>query len=611
MGGEPYRFSRPVESAPGFVLLELPDDVLDACRPGLPDLRLVQSGDHEVEYAFERRVAVPTRIPLVDVESMARRETAAIADRGASPRPVSWLSVEMPKGVFLKPVVVEVSDDRSAWREIAQGSIFATDAVTMTTMRFAPTDRRYIRLVLDDRDSSPIQPEGIVVPSNEAPASPPREIPLSATPTPGNEPGLSTYTVTLPARNLPLSALRIGAANPVFSRRVRVYERVFFRDGISRRLLGEGAVVRSGVGDGQNRVLVGGASGRTLEIEVDDGSSAPLAISEVTALVDPKRIIFFAPPSASLVLAYGSAAATSPTYDLEAAFARGLPSKIARATLGAAKDSGAQAVAVPPPPRGAAVDRSRWRARWPVALPEGPGVAYLDLDGSLAADAPSLRIVDGGGLQVPYLIEESPHPVRRPITLDVRHRGSHTIATAVGLDPSERSDAIEVSVPAPAYFSRDVSVAVDVTDSRGVTGRRLLGSAHWERRPDQASSPFRIAIAGPTGPTVDIEIDDGDNAPLTLGTAKIELVRWRVDFVFDKGDSLWVLSGNPEAQAPSYDLALLASSVLQAPARPAKLGPASTLASAKQVGFSRWLWAGIIVAAMLIALALARTLRSA
>ena len=53
----------------------------------------------------------------------------------------------------------------------------------------------------------------------------------------------------LPSKNLPASALRLGATDAAFVRRVRVFERVWFRDEVSRRLLGEGDIVRSAAGE--------------------------------------------------------------------------------------------------------------------------------------------------------------------------------------------------------------------------------------------------------------------------------------------------------------------------------------------------------------------------
>ena len=608
-GGDSYRFERSLDAPAGLSALVLPDDVLDACRPGLPDLRLLTDANREVAYAFERRAATATRIPLVDVESVPSRETTAIADRGAGAGLVGWLSVDAPGTTFLKPIVVDASDDRATWKNIARSSIFAIDAVKMTTVRFAPTDRRYLRISLDDRNGAPVRPEAIVLPSaaNRGPAS--REIRLSAALVTPGEPGRSTYVVTLPTRNLPLTALRVEAADPAFSRRAMVYEKVFLRDSISRRLLGEGGLFRSAAGEAQDRLLVSDPSSRALEIEVDDGDSPPLTIPGVVALVEPRQIVFYRPASGALSLEYGSDSARAPAYDLDAAFGRGLPEKLAYASLGSAKDTGAHGGAVAPPPRGTAVDRSQWRRSSPILLPGTPGVAYLELDASFAADASSLRLVDGNGFQVPYVFEEGARRIGQAVRLDETRRGSHTVATVIGLDPREQVDAIEISIAAPAYFSRDVAVVEDVRDARDVTGQRVLGTAHWERRPDGRPAPYRIALASPSGGAVHVDIDDGDNAPLTIESAHIEVLRRRVDFVFDKGDAFWMLSDNPQAQPPRYDLELLANAVLASPALPAQLGPIAEAPATKQ-GTSRWFWVAVVVAAGLVGLALARTLRT-
>ena len=609
-GGDAYRFERPVDAAAGLSVLELPDDVLDVCRPGLADLRLLKDADQEIPYAFERHARITTkRVPLVDVESQAGRDTTAIADRGAGPGLAGWLSVETPSTNFLKPVVVEASDDRKTWKTIGHSSLFAMEALRMTTVRFAPTDRRYLRLTLDDRNGAPVQPAAMVLPLHESRFPAPREIRLPAAAVTPREAGRSMYSVTLPARNLALSALRIEASDPIFSREARVYEKVFVRDEISRRLLGEGRLIRSAAGETQDRIVVSDASARTIEIDVEDGDSPPLSVPEVRALVEPRRIVFYRPAAGALSLAYGSDAARVPAYDLEAAFAGGLPDELPRASVGTAKDHGAHAGVVAPPARGTSLDRSRWRRSSPILLPDTPGVAYLELDGALAADASSLRIVDGGGLQVPYVFEDGAHRVRQTIGFDVVRKASHTVVRVGGLDVRERIDAIAISVGGPAYFARDVAVVEDVRDARGVTEQRVLGTAHWERRPDEHKAPYRIALASPREGTVQIDIDDGDNSPLTIESAALEILRRRIDFVFERGDAFRMLSDNPEALPPRYDLALLATAVLASPALPATLGAVAEAPSAKQPA-SRWFWVAVVVAGGLVSLALARTLRS-
>ena len=59
-----FRFSRPIEGASGWTRLDLPDDVLDACRPGLPDLRIEAEREGRAICARRRRGAAGPEMPL-------------------------------------------------------------------------------------------------------------------------------------------------------------------------------------------------------------------------------------------------------------------------------------------------------------------------------------------------------------------------------------------------------------------------------------------------------------------------------------------------------------------------------------------------------------------
>ncbi|MGH9317887.1 MAG: hypothetical protein ACRD1P_12370, partial [Thermoanaerobaculia bacterium] len=67
--------------------------------------------------------------------------------------------------------------------------------------------------------------------------------------------------------------------------------------------------------------------------------------------------------------------------------------------------------------------------------------------------------------------------------------------------------------------------------------------------------------------------------------------------------------GNPEAQAPRYDLAMLAGVVLASPAEAARLGPPARLGPITWKTPS-WFWGVVVLAVLLLALGLFRTLKT-
>ena len=594
-----FRFSRPVEARAGWSRLALPDDVLDACRPGLPDLRLSSAGGEEIPYTLEEAVlSRPSRLALSDVESLPRKETTALLDRGAAPAPARSVDLEIAESEFLKPVVLEASQDGTSFREVARGSLFAGAGVRSTTLRFAANDRRYWRFRFDDRNGDPIHPSAARVGSTQ-PQAAPREIPLAATPAP-DEPGL--LAARLPAGNLGVTALRLTVGDPAFERPARVYERIFFRDEVARRLIGSGVLRRAPGGPDETEIAVGDPAGRNLEIEIDNADAPPLRVGAVTALARRRAILFSGPGNA--VLLYGSAAAAAPRYDLAAALSAGGPPAASDASLGAPRESGA-APLLASPPRGSPVDPDAWTRRQPVRN-VSTEVAYLDLSGRTARELASVRLIDAANRQIPYIVESGPRARVRPAALTVRERDRRTRADLTGLDPADPPDAVTLFASGPDFFSRQVRVVEIARDARGPAGEELLGAAQWERRPDAPPAPLTIPIAPPREAALLIEVENGDNAPLLLERAQIHVPFVRIDFVAPPGEPLTLLSGNPQASTPRYDLAMVADRVLASAAHPVNLGPPETPRAAR--GVPRWFWIAVVGAAVLVVVALLRVL---
>ncbi len=596
----PFRFSRPVEAHAGWSRLELPDDVLDACRPNLPDLRLADSAGQEVPYAFEESLGGrTTRVELANVESTARRETTAVLDRGQRPPLARSVDLEIRESEFLKPVVLEASPDGQAYREIARGSLFAFPGGRATTLRFPPNDRRYWRLRFDDRNGDPIHPVAASIPAAGA-ATETRAISLARTP--AGDTG-SAMAARLPAANLAVTALRFSIQEPAYERFVRVFERVLFRDQVARRLVGGGTIRRAPDGPAEAEVPVCDLIGRNLEIEIENGDAPALHVNDLTALARPRRVLFFS-RGGDLTLFYGSPTAPPPRYDLGAALSHGSPRSVADASAGRATEIGSPSPVSPPPP-GAPVDASAWKGRQPIQTPSG-SVAYLDLRQPLAGDLSALRIVDAENRQIPYIVEQAARRTTRPAALRVAQNGTRTVAEISGIDPREPPDAVTLYASAPEFFSREIQVLEQEHDARGAAGERFLGSARWERRPGEPARPVTVSLAPGRERTLRIEIENGDNAALRLDRAEIRIPYVRIDFVFTPGEPLFLLSENPLASAPRYDFAMIADRVLSSPARAAALG--SSEPGPPRARVPKWFWVAVAAAAILVGLALVRTL---
>jgi len=612
----PYRYVRPVQGSPGWNKLDLPDEVLDACRPGLPDARIVDGAGRDVPYAFEPESSDDShRYAIENLETQARVETSGSIDRGGAPGFADAVTFEIEGSDFLKPVRIEASPNGMDWRDVARGSIYATKDVRMLTIPVPETDRRYLRFHLDDRNGDPVRPTAVVLRSRGADSTAAEtERPVEVSPLPPEEPGVSRYAAALPAANLGIRALRFAAGDPAFSRRIRVWQRVLFRDEVLRRLLAEGVVAKSaggaGASDRAGALPLAGADGRSLEIEVENLDSPPLDALRVAAIVRPVRIRFFAADGATLALRYGSPGVSAPRYDLGRALAGSSPATFAQAALGPVATMAAEPRAEAGPPRVALADAAKWTSRRAIVLPGSGGVAYLDFYDF--PDPRALRIADAAGGQVSYLVERGAHEHARTVRFAERQDGTRTVARVDLPAHPESIVAVELASAGPDYFTRRVAVGEEQRDARGVTGVRRLGEAQWARLPGDPPPRVRLPIARPQPGTAAlvVEIENGDNAPVKLAGATVFASAVRIDFAFRTGDRLFLLSGNPDAAAPHYDLELLAGTILESPAAAATLRDAET-AAPERSPLPAWFWAAVVGAGALLLFQLSRTLRAA
>jgi hypothetical protein len=606
MDASGYRFHRKIEGAGGFTEVEIPDDVLDAARPGLPDLRIVSETGEEIPYSIGGPLApAPVKLSLFDVEQNDH-ETTALADRGANPPRADAAELEIAATEFIKPVTLEVSDDRSAWSAIARGAIFATPSgARMTRLHFAPNDRRYWRFRFDDRQGPPQKVAHVVVALSAAREMPPRIIGLALTKEPDTS-SASLYSAILPSKNLALRALRVRATDAAFVRRVRVFERVWFRDEVSRRLLGEGDIARSPAGEDRLDVSLSEPTAQHLEIEIDRSGGVPLHGVTAEVVAETRLLRFHVRQGSAPELVYGSRASAAPAYDLTAALRTG-PASFTKARLGPVSDTGGEAPALPAVARGASIEAKGFKTEQPIVLPAKGPVAYFDLDRG-AGPLRDVRIVDQNGAQVPYIVETEPRRTRIQLAFRVERAAGVTSLHIDGIEQDEgHLEAIELEIAAPEYFERDVLVFEQLFDPRGKTHSRQIGSAHFVKAADRPPRPFRLAIAETRGPQLTVQIADRDNLPLAVTSLSAERSRRRVNFVFNPGDELRLLSGNDAAAAPQYDLTLVAAKVLSSPAEAAALGPSRPIVAARKPT-PGWFWLFVLAAALILLFALGRTL---
>jgi hypothetical protein len=581
-------------AAARFVAIAIPPEVAERSQRGLRDLRLVAADGREVPYVLDVDVPRETerrRVGRLLEAQQERHDLSAWAVDFGSVAPFDRLELEIDGADFAKRAMLETSDDGVGWTRV-EGDSWVFDRpwhgrqVHDTALELAsPLVARFVRVTLDDLRSRPVVVRGAtaVLMGTVGGGRWTREAALTRLETPPGAP--SRYRVEAPP-TLPVERVTIVTADTAYWREVRVFEEVTGHG--AQAISAPSAIYRLGVGDADldiehsdvdlPRVANGG-----LVLEVANGDSPPLASPRVTLSGMTRRLLV--PPIASgLTLYYGNAVTRRPVYDLEALRARlAFWSAAPPATLGP-EATNPRFAPVPPmaflAARGAAADVTRWPFARTLTIEGGDDIYTVPLAasdlGHLREDLADLRLVDADGRQVPYVIEPQAEAARVALQIGGATPRAHTPKTSAfelklpGVRDVTEAPPIEALrlTFAEAFFTRPV--AVTVADAQSAQGRTVVAEDTLRAlRRDAAAAPEPISVElhGLHADRVVIEISDGDNAPLTPKTADAVVRVPRVTFKATKG-TYRLLLGNPDAEAPTYDLAALRQDLLAYSALP-------------------------------------------
>ncbi|MCU0787474.1 MAG: DUF3999 domain-containing protein, partial [Verrucomicrobia bacterium] len=613
----------------GLVKVSLPAETLDAARPGLEDLRLVDAAGNEVPYLIERPMpAAPTVLPAKSFRtSLADRTTILLIETGLD-ESVTGVSLETPERQFIKAVRVEGSADGKRWSLIAGGIPVFRQAGGASGLRveFAAGRWPWLRLSLDDARTDPVPFTGARVHAAALETPPSLPVPVDIV---AREEGVgeTRLNLALPAANLTLASLEVETDEPLFTRRVTLATPEVSDDGAREQAVASGTLLRFG-GNGQPALVRRALAvdrqipSRELVLQIRNEDSPPLAITGVRALRRPVYLVFFAREAGEYRLFAGNPLCEPARYDI-AALSNPLRTQSGGVTEafagGLSENPGFQAPEALPglSPVGAVLDVAPWKYRKPVAI-EHAGVQTLELDLEVVAGAQrgfgDLRLVQGGR-QVPFLIEHTSRlRIIQPDATVMADLKPPTISRwSIPLPLANLPvNRLVCESPSP-LFERRVRLFEEVVDIRGARRARELGSASWSRTPDAPARPLELPLTqAPQSEALYLETDNGDNPPIELKRFQVLLPVTRMVFKAPAGDTPILYYGNPAADAPHYDLKLVGRQLLAAPRVAATPGQQQELKAASWTegppltgmrGVLFWGVLGLVVAGLLIILA--------
>lgn len=641
----PFRYSRAVTpAATGANRLGVDGALLSGSEarrgPGLlHDLRLFGQDGREVPYLLvapapgEPEWVRASLLPIPETKSASGFE----ADLGALRR-IDRVRLSGLSTPYLKRLRLEGSGDRARWTVlVAEGTLFdlPEEGLARTEVGFPEGDHRFLRLVWNDARSGrvPLPPrvEARLAGTGASPEPLREAIPFERR---ASEPGKTRFRLRLGAAGLPITAIEVGVASGNVLREARVLESRLTGGRLVPFELGAATLRRAERDDtaatDMSVRLAAPPAEAELELVIDDAGNPPLEVTSLSAVFELLPWIYFeSPDGAPLTARFGAARLPAPRYDLEAlrpAIARREGLSPANASWG---DRQPATVAAAPVlsgaavPLGAALDLAGFRVSR--SIPTGPaGLTALRLDAAVLAASPDLsdvRIATADGRQVPYLLETLDEPLVLKLPApqraeDPRPRSGPGEAGRLSFYrvelPFERLPASRLELESTArVFSRRVAVLRERFGGRPETAGTFaeVASGAWENAdPDRKAPALLLHLHAGEGRELVVSIDDGDNAPVPLVRASLLLPAQRLRFVREEGVALTLVYGQAGLAPPRYDLELLASRLLGAPAFEAALAPPAPEAVEREAG-PKLFWAALVGAVVALLLLVARLLR--
>ena len=220
-----WRFSQTIDvPANGLIRINLPTETLDASRPNLGDVRILDSAGREVPYLIDRPMprhesALRSQELRTALEPTATQITLTTGTKSL----LKGVTFETPSGVeFIKAVQVEGSHDGQQWRQLTTDKpIFKmTGGAENLDVSFPAGVWEFLRLTIDDSrtPAAPFTGVQLRVAETRAPVEP---LPISIK-SRDESPGVTRLGVDLGATNLTVASLRIKTPDRLFARLVAI-----------------------------------------------------------------------------------------------------------------------------------------------------------------------------------------------------------------------------------------------------------------------------------------------------------------------------------------------------------------------------------------------------
>ncbi len=571
----------------GPVKVNIPYGTVDKLQPDFSDLRLVNSDGHIVPFYLRQEKPRKVNYQKIKTYDVARSETQTVVNlvTGVEENRIDALKLNISNRKFLKSVTVKSSNDYKYWQEIIKTApIFgSTQGPSNNLIMLPPGKRKYLRLIINDLQSTPVKIDGIkvrVLP-NAQPPTKKINIKLKKRQEVGDN---TIIDLKFPYRNLPLLKLQFSVANPVFKREVALFQQIHSKGITRQKRVGEGTIFRFRGNSTSRQRLTFPVNhqflNRQARLVINNRDNPRLELKNLTGIVPEIKLVFWARQPGTYRILAGNRAASRADYQLDWLRDYVESTQLPELLPGPLEEN---KYFRPPeelpelPTRGAKLIPKKWKYRKKLQL-NSPGIKWLELPPAVLAHSrphlQDLRLL-GGQHQIPYILAEQ--PLTRTIdrtTIKISQKQQGTTTRYKFELPHPNLPLLSIfALPEEKLYKRKVVVYEKINDHPNRSNRRVLGRSTWKQHPDRNKAAERIYLRKrPLSTELYLEIYNEDNAPLKLNDFNFSYTTHRIFFKTEQQKPVFLYYGNNSATTPDYDIKLVKTSLLNSQAQQIHLG---------------------------------------
>ncbi|MFB6347160.1 MAG: DUF3999 family protein, partial [bacterium] len=285
----------------GPQVVNVPYEMLDVAQPDRADLRILSPGDRMVPYRLESdQPAEPEYVTLKSYEKHRSDTRTILQGVTGTEGSINGLKFQVSRQRFLKQVTIQGSQTMEDWTTLANNQpIFnSPEGPENMLVEFPARKWKYLRIVIDHRNSSPVNVTGIDLrkPASGRARTRWMNLDINERSRPGQQ---SVVDVTFPYNHLPVLNLDVRFQEQGYRRTVRL-ESTHSEKGVTeKRTLAEGVLYQFTPSDGTLRSRhrlpvhrqINTRSGRLI---IENLDHPPLTVESVRAQVPRIRVVFWA-----------------------------------------------------------------------------------------------------------------------------------------------------------------------------------------------------------------------------------------------------------------------------------------------------------------------------